>query len=164
MLSHANPEDYKNRRVIYRFFRKWHPGGNITEPNPKIHGFGYRNMCRFFSSLIFHSPLMQSFDYFMRLDGGDSRIGNVSVDVFSLMHAQKLDYTFRNPWRWKVNLMKELHERWTKANPKVVWNSALKSAFAKQRRMFYNNFEVVRTVPFRTKKHWSYFRLFDEEG
>lgn len=32
-------------------------------------------MCRLFSGLLFHAPVMREFDYYIRVDGGDSRWG-----------------------------------------------------------------------------------------
>ena len=68
---------YYARDAVLSYFRSKHPKGDVELPNKKMHGYGYRMMCRLFGGLIFHSPLMREFDYYMRLDGGDSRLDMV---------------------------------------------------------------------------------------
>ena len=60
------PSYMDNREVALSFLRKLHPNHNVSLPNPNLHGYGYRQMCRFFSGLIFHSPVLTEFDYYMR--------------------------------------------------------------------------------------------------
>ena len=36
-----------------------HPKGDVTLPNKKMRGYGYRMMCPLFGGLIFHSPLLR---------------------------------------------------------------------------------------------------------
>ena len=60
------PSYMDNREVALSFLRKVHPNHNVSLPNPNLHGYGYRQMCRFFSGLIFHSPVLTEFDYYMR--------------------------------------------------------------------------------------------------
>jgi hypothetical protein len=60
------PAYVEERELIFTFLRGAHPHGNVSLPNPNLHGYGYRQMCRFYSGLIFHSPVLNEFDFYMR--------------------------------------------------------------------------------------------------
>ena len=60
-------------------WRRLHPNGDIRVPG-KGHGYGYHLMCRFYSGIIFHAPILRRFDYYLRIDG-DSRLRRVDYDL-----------------------------------------------------------------------------------
>lgn len=75
-----------------------HQDGDLGKPHMrgKFHGFGYRTMCRFYGGLVFHSPLVREFDYYWRVDGGDSRITwKDSYDLFASMQNAGKRYGYR---------------------------------------------------------------------
>ena len=159
-----------NRELVYKGMLTL-PGVVNTTAHPwwhkdtLHHGYGYRNMCRFFAGLIFHSPLMREFDFYMRLDGGDSRLGRVRADPFQTMQDKNLTYGWQKHMAIgpaAMNLMKSHIGDWTDAHPDS-WKRDTGDFVAKND-VFYNNFEVVRTAPFKTPQHWEFFRLYDKTG
>jgi hypothetical protein len=77
------PKYMHSRDSILSGLRALHPQNNMSLP-PGFHGFGYRQMCRFYAGLVFYAPVLRKSDwYMMRLDGGDSRFGpTLIVDPF----------------------------------------------------------------------------------
>ena len=89
--------DTQGRDHVIRAFKAVHKNGNFSLPGKDgtgFHGFGYRMMCRFFSGLIHHAPLLREMDYYMRLDGGDSRLDTVNKDPFALLRDNKAIYGY----------------------------------------------------------------------
>ena len=157
------------REKILNFLRGAHPRRNVSLPNPNLHGFGYRQMCRFYSGLIFHSPLLNEFDYYMRLDGGDSRIRGATVDPFRELKQSGKIYGYRNRFRRGEDYLMHGHDSFVKAHPNFEWSKELTSIKMYNRGkdtgwLFYNNFEVVDMRPYRSEEHWLYFLEFDKNG
>ena len=85
------------RDRIIDAFKAVHMKGDLTlgsKDGKGFHGFGYRMMCRFFSGLVHHAPLLREVDYYMRLDGGDSRLDSVTQDPFAVMRAKGARYGY----------------------------------------------------------------------
>ncbi|GMH87599.1 hypothetical protein TL16_g10909 [Triparma laevis f. inornata] len=146
------------------------PKGNIEVPHSrgKFHGFGYRCMCRFFGGLIFHSPLVREFDYYWRLDGGDSRLrwAEPVYDLFKDLKTKNLLYGFPNIK--KTNESPLFDQTLAKFEPKAQGASKLMSRFFTNGKYngyyYYNNFEVVHVPTFHSKHHWEIFATCDRSG
>ncbi|GMH89751.1 hypothetical protein TL16_g11551 [Triparma laevis f. inornata] len=174
--------DYISREDIDREVSPNHepsaenPKGNIEVPHSrgKFHGFGYRCMCRFFGGLIFHSPLVREFDYYWRLDGGDSRLrwAEPVYDIFKDLKTKNLLYGFPRIMRTQPSPL--FDQALAKFEPKAEGASELMSRFFSPPQppptgkyngyYYYNNFEVVHVPTFQSKHHWEIFAACDRIG
>ena len=85
------------RAAVVEAFKAVHMKGDLSlgsKDGKGFHGFGYRMMCRFFSGLVHHAPLLREVDYYMRLDGGDSRLDTVTQDPFAVMRTKGARYGY----------------------------------------------------------------------
>ena len=95
----------ERRDRVLSSFRAIHPEGNLSMPCKNCHDYGYRIMCRFFAGLIHHAPLLRELDYYMRLDGGDSRLDGLARDPFALLESRGAIYGyFMEPKRKAIPL------------------------------------------------------------
>lgn len=162
--------EYYERDSVLQYFRSKHPQGNVELPNKKMHGYGYRMMCRFFGGLIFHAPLMREFDYYMRLDGGDSRLDHVGNDPFLEMQEKSYGYGFVKYASTKpVAGLMDSYRHFLHSTAGVVPSQELLKPFVGpggnyNGKYYYNNFEVVRMSHFRTAIHWRFFMAVDQSG
>ncbi len=159
--------NYLDKNSVLPMFRAANTDGKLSIPHRSLHSYGYRNMCRFFGGLIFHAPVMRKFDYYLRVDGGDSRVNNVSCDVFVKMQKNDKKYGFVSMAFFDASeSMSYFHDvnnrfltgRGLKYNP----DFNIPERYAGEQ--YYNNFEVVDMRTFRTSIHYDYFRTMDEEA
>jgi hypothetical protein len=156
-----------NREAIVRFMRQAHPNCDVTISNLQLHGFGYRTMCRFFSGLIFHAPLLNEFDYFLRLDGGDSRLRQVNSDPFITLKLNSAIYGYTKHFGKAAivsDMFGKLSEKFFLTTKPTIHVEPNLFAFFNQGNLYYNNFEVVDMKPFRSPMHWDFFRSIDKAG
>mmetsp|Transcript_5659 Transcript_5659/g.7033 ORF Transcript_5659/g.7033 Transcript_5659/m.7033 type:complete len:458 (-) Transcript_5659:154-1527(-) len=160
------PSYMNQRETILTELRLLHPEQNVTIPNPQIHGFGYRQMCRFYSGLIFHAPILRLFDWYMRLDGGDSKMIAVFKDPFQLMNENNQVYGYSKLFGGMPDSMKLGHysylQRTGITSDRI--DKPLSDVLLKYKRAYYNNFEIVNMKPFRSCDSWSYFHHFDQKA
>ena len=164
------------------FLRPYHPHG-LQNPSPGYHGYGYRLMCRFFAGLIVHAPPVSLFDYYWRLDNGDSRVVRIREDPFSaLMSTQgalgvhrlpggNFGSAFRSAAGWQgavTSLVKDVggvNNRKGRARGSGIgaalpaFHGNVVEAFLRspQPGLYYNNFEVLDMRRFRGLHHWQLF-------
>jgi hypothetical protein len=163
---------YLNLSLIEPAVRASHRGGNLSLPSMRgtYHGFGYRMMCRFYARHIFWHPVMMLFDWYMRVDAGDSRITDAwRFDPFNDLlyrgayygyHA--IQHAARNH-RFDTAIAKFL-----KANPgwhvdETTMRRFVDASGSFNGDYFYNNFEIVYMPLFRNPKHSEFFDLVDRE-
>lgn len=53
-------------------------------------------MIRFWWSKVFEAPEIQALDYYCRMDTDSSFPGQVPIDIFAVMRANKYSYGFRS--------------------------------------------------------------------
>ena len=168
----ALPQYYDSAAVIADV-NSSHRGGNLSSPSMRgtFHGFGYRTMCRFYSALVMFSPLLLQVDWYLRVDGGDSRINRAwPQDVFAYLQAKQYAYAYEGIAKAAENPRLDMAlRRYEQAHPKVKVDAALRKPFVDAHgryngRYYYNNLEVVRLHAFRSRAHWSLFMAVEHSG
>lgn len=163
---------YYDRPSVVRTVSSAHRSGNLSLPHMRgtFHGFGYRMMCRFYAGLIMWSPLMVEFDWYLRVDGGDSRFdAPLRFDPFVTMYRRGYKYGYYKIDQTSGNdLFDRAIDRLIRSNPEVVRDQALFEPFVDKHGMYngkyyYNNFEIVHLNTFRSEVHWDFFMQVDRE-
>ncbi|EOD30697.1 hypothetical protein EMIHUDRAFT_232500 [Emiliania huxleyi CCMP1516] len=164
---------YHRHEEVLRLFRAMHPFDNVSIPTA-WHGFGYRQMCRFFAGIIFHAPVMREFDFYLRIDGGDSRLTSLApTDLFAMFQQRQLAYGYlavHADRGWIDVGLGSLVSAFA-ALPGVNFDEQLVAPFVAgggaqlpllyNGSYYYNNFEMVDMRPFRARRLWSFFRFVD---
>lgn len=120
------------------------------EPNWSIkEKWNYQHMIRFWFKGVFQLPIIQRYDYLMRLDS-DARIPVPWLDMFDLMQQAKAVYFANNeetdfervlPGTMKLeNFTKDYmnHMKIIPKDPKQFWKAFVNDSV----RMYWNNFEI----------------------
>lgn len=171
-FSPKNLPSYLNLSLIEPDVRASHRDGNLSLPSMPgtFHGFGYRQMCRFFANLIFWQPVMLKFDWYMRVDGGDSRITHPwRFDPFADMLRRGARYAYhRIEHAARNHRFDTALAKFRRAYPDVEMNNKLAKPFLDKHglynsRYYYNNFEVVYLPAFRTPVQSNLFEMVDRE-
>eukprot|EP00519_Triparma_laevis_P003987 CAMPEP_0182502192 /NCGR_PEP_ID=MMETSP1321-20130603/12968_1 /TAXON_ID=91990 /ORGANISM="Bolidomonas sp., Strain RCC1657" /LENGTH=468 /DNA_ID=CAMNT_0024707027 /DNA_START=39 /DNA_END=1445 /DNA_ORIENTATION=- len=145
--------------------------GNIELPHSRkhFHGFGYRNMCRFFGGIIFHSPLVREFDYYWRLDGGDSRLrwpnrpDDYVYDIFKDLKVKNRLYGYiKLATSQESPRFDEALKQFKPLVPELMARFFTNGTY--NGNYYYNNFEVVHIPTFQSKQHWEIFSACDRNG
>lgn len=157
------PAYMQGRSFILSALRVLHPHNNVSLPSQGIHGFGYRQMCRFFAGLVFYAPVLRKFDWFMRLDGGDSRLGPTFVDPFRLLSKHGQVYGFLKYAGYPSPQLEPGFKRFNEKFPDVHWDQGLLEIW-RSGQAIYNNFEVVHMASFREPSAWAFFQQFDQDA
>lgn len=169
---HSLP-NYYDLRQITALLRPAHRGGNLSLPHMRgaFHGFGYRTMCRFFAGLIMWSPLVHEFDWYLRVDGGDSRIdAPFRFDPFVHMATMKYHYAYQHiETTGRSPRLDEALRQFRSEHTNVKINTALLEPFVDSTgryngRYYYNNFEIVRLSVFRSSLYATLFFAVDRSG
>lgn len=141
---------------------------DITLALPRGHGWGYANMCRLFSGLIMFSRPMQSFQYYWRLDVGDSKLISASIDPFQYMKEKRVSYGYGPlygeqgcPWN---NFQVPTRHNKVVNQLKLKSNSELTIKCPHMTKHAYNNFEVVDMNLFRSDLFLKYFVEWDKSA
>lgn len=168
----ALPE-YLNLSAIAQVVGPAHRNGNLSLPARRgtYHGFGYRMMCRFFGMLVMRTPLMLEFDWYMRVDGGDSRItGDLKIDPISVLLAGRARYGYLSiEVAARNSRLDKVLRRFREEHPEVQPDQALVKPFVDAHgdyngRYYYNNFEVLHLPTFRSTLAQSLFDAVDRSG
>jgi len=131
-------------------------------------------MCRFFAGIIFHAPVMREFDFYLRIDGGDSRLTSLApTDLFAMFQQRQLAYGYlavQADRGWIDVGLGSLVSAFA-ALPGVNFDEQLVAPFVAgggaqlpllyNGSYYYNNFEMVDMRPFRARRLWSFFRFVD---
>ena len=127
---------------------------------------GYRHMCRFFSGNMYRHPVLQEYDYYLRLDCDSFIKTKIPYDIFDwavetgtyygyikpaiqLDHPQVCLGLWDNVKRWL-----EVGEHETYMNFKDI----------PERTMYYTNFELGLVNWFKTSKYYSFWTFLDSTG
>jgi len=170
---------YLRESGIIKFYTKYHndpfkyaaqfpkPVYNLTLSDPRSHGWGYAMMCRLFAGLIFFSRPMEKFQYYWRIDAGDSALNDVDVDPFVYMQTNNKGYGYSPLYGegkgcpWTELQLPQRHLHFIQRNPKHVH---LQVECRRMPRHAYNNFEVVDMTLFRNDSFLDYFVDYDKSG
>lgn len=171
LSSLALPSYYDAPAVhaLMRDIHMQHGGrGNLSEPAMGTHGYGYRMMCRFFSALLVYHPAMRPLEFYMRIDGGDSRLDQLRQDPFRYMQQRKLAYLTNGAQSAAPHAaFSAAHAAFAAAHPELQWDAQLLQPFwsaSSQRntgQYWYNNLEVLDMGRMRMPAAWQYFLAVD---
>lgn len=148
-----------------------HRNGNLSLPAMRgtYHGYTYRAMCRFFAGIIMRHEALQPYEYYLRLDGGDSRLtGTFSYDPFYIMIINQYKYGYYTIDTAAQNRrFDRVIKKWINRLP--YWKSLLHPFWNTRTgryngRYYYNNFECVHLPTFRSSLHERLFRSADASG
>ncbi|GAA6022342.1 hypothetical protein JCM10207_003292 [Rhodosporidiobolus poonsookiae] len=133
----------------------------------------YRRMCRFQSGYFYRHPLVQQYDYYMRIDPGVKFLCDVDYDPFVMMRDQKKKYAFTvslyeyestipTLWQTTKDFIKEHPEHLAKPNA-MDWVSN-DGGETYNRCHFWSNFEIGDLNFFRSQAYSDYFDHLDRAG
>jgi alpha 1,2-mannosyltransferase len=163
--------DYYDMKAVMKEVGANHEGGDINKPHSrgKFHGFGYRTMCRFYGGLVFHSPLVREFDYYWRVDGGDSRINwKNAYDLFDRMQSKGYLYGYRSIGSAGPSpKLDGALAAFRSTHPEVTPDASLLAPFVTSDgsytgKYYYNNFEIAHIPTFQQPMHWELFMGVDK--
>jgi len=159
----------EQRDAVLEFLRPYHPHG-IRYTSPGYHGYGYRLMCRFFAGLIMHAPPLSLFDYYWRMDNGDSLVTKIRQDPFAVLQQANgsigvhKHFTSDVGWQGVVQKLVKGFDagsatRKTKAATLRLFHERDVNSFTGSAAplLFYNNFEILDMRRYRTSAHWHLF-------
>ncbi len=119
---------------------------------------------------MFHHPILRRFSYYMRIDGGDSRLDDALVDPFRLMQERGLRYIGNSEARSGPSPeFSKAHADFAAGHPQWRWNGALLQPFWDNSTQlntggyYYNNLELADLRVFRSRVQWEYFLAVDQE-
>jgi hypothetical protein len=129
-------------------------------------------MCRFFAGLVMHAPPLSLFDYYWRLDNGDSQVGRIREDPFRALAAARGSLgvhrlpgaggsQFRSERSWHGatrGLVRDFGAAEGRPLSKLFHESHVKSFLGRpDPLLYYNNFEILDMRRFRGPTHWRLF-------
>lgn len=119
---------------------------------------GYRHMCRFFSGDIYNHPILQNYDYYLRLDTDSFILKPINYNIFD--YAREYNYYY--------GYIKDAVQF---DHPKVVeglWNYCRMKygdkVITPERQMFYTNFELGKMSWFLDKEYQEFYNHIDSSG
>lgn len=132
----------------------------------------YRHMCRYFSGFFHHHPLLQSYEYYWRIEPGVTFLCNIPFDPFEVMHVEGKKYGFVITFE---ELPKTVPTLWEKTNQFIEQNGHM---LAKNNCLdyfkrsdgdynlchFWSNFEIGSFKFLRSPEYQAYFDYLDRQG
>ena len=135
----------------------WHKGFTM----------GYRHMCRFFIGWLYEQPIMNNYEYYLRLDTDSFILTPTNYDIFNWMKVNNVEYSFirdaiqyDNP-KVIINLWKTVKD-WLQNNS-IQTNCQFNEI--PEGKMFYTNFELAKTSIFKEKsQYFTFYKFLDSTG
>lgn len=127
---------------------------------------GYRHMCRFFSGGLYELPIMNIYDYYLRLDSDSFIHTKIDYDIFEFMKSGNYNYGYIAPAVQYDNpkvvggLWAEV-EKWI--NDNAIETKMPLSAIP-DRKMYYTNFELAKVSWFQRGGYKALFDHIDSTG
>uniref|UniRef100_A0A6U6D8H0 Uncharacterized protein n=1 Tax=Guillardia theta TaxID=55529 RepID=A0A6U6D8H0_GUITH len=141
---------------------------------PKIIGghanVGYRHMCRFYSGAMFNYPLLEPYEWFLRLDSDSFILGRIREDPFKVMRAGRYIYGYMGIGREDEYLTTGLwnaSQEYMRERNIFPEDTALDRYLEEgvwDRSYFYTNFEIGHLPFFRSEKYQSFYASLDRKG
>ncbi|CAH1782037.1 unnamed protein product [Owenia fusiformis] len=120
---------------------------------------GYRHMCRFHAKIVTKHPLMELFDYYMRLDDDSQFNGNIKYDLFKEMSDNSYIYGYlgitNDSPECVIGLWDAVRKHISRTSLSLTWPEPM---------MYYNNFEVASTKLWLKKEYQDYIEYIDKLG
>jgi hypothetical protein len=118
---------------------------------------------RYKSLQVYDEPILQGFDYLLRLSDESQFTGDQSYDIFEYMQSHNISYGYRG-----VEFEKKVCTLglWESTRDYVISNKIAPTFFFQWplRRSFYNNFEITPTSIFRTTEYRALMTYYDLLG
>ncbi|GAA5969993.1 hypothetical protein JCM11641_000222 [Rhodosporidiobolus odoratus] len=138
----------------------------------------YRHMCRFNSGFFFKQKVLQSFDYYWRVEPGVEFFCDIDYDPFLFMEANQKTYGFTvtlYEYRRTVETLWDATKEFAKLHPEHIDpDSALHFLIDDQSKglqegdwnlcHFWSNFEIGDMRFWRSKAYQDYFDFLDQKG
>lgn len=134
-------------------------------PHPTFHdhhGFpvGYRHMCDFFSGSIYDHPVLQQYEYYLRLDTDSFILSRVRYDMFKWMKRHKCEYAFIAPAVHQDH-PKVIEDLWSETAQWIKQNNIQTYAdidTIPEGTTYYTNFELGKVSSFSAGS--AYYRFY----
>ncbi|KAF9163011.1 alpha 1,2-mannosyltransferase 2.4.1 [Actinomortierella ambigua] len=133
----------------------------------------YRHMCRYESGFIYRHPLVQSLDYYWRVEPGVEFPCDIDFDPFKYMKDNGIKYGFTIalpeyvstiPTLWdNVKRFRQQYPHHIAKRNSLSWISYDKGD-SYNNCHFWSNFEIVDTSFFKSQAYQDYFELLDATG
>jgi alpha 1,2-mannosyltransferase len=153
------PEEIKKK--IPEFYP--HP----TDEGHRGFGMGYRHMCNFFAGSLYEQPILQNYEYYLRLDTDSFILSKLHYDIFEWIRAHKCEYGF---------IESAIHQD----HPKVIeglWDETRQWLLANniktytpfetlpEGKMFYTNFELGKVSSYSPgSAYYEYYSFIKKTG
>ncbi|KAJ1972631.1 hypothetical protein H4R35_004566 [Dimargaris xerosporica] len=133
----------------------------------------YRHMCRFESGFFFRHPLMESFDYYWRVEPGVKFLCDIDYDPFLFMQDHDIKYGFTitgKEIRSTVTTLWDTTKQFIREHRDMVAHPNTLGWIVKPRTGKYNmchywsNFEIASLKFLRSEKYLAYFDFLDKAG
>jgi len=122
-------------------------------------GVAYRNMCRFWSGLVYLHPSVAAFDYYWRLDADSYILSAIESDPFETMARQRYIYGARVVIGESAKAVRGLKQAVDTFFGSIPTRSrSLVDSMA----MYYTNFEIADLRWFRSDAYQRFFRYLDQ--
>jgi hypothetical protein len=140
---------------------------SILRTKTSLFGIGYRNMCRFFSKMLYNMPILKNYDWYLRLDVDSFILNNIDYDIFEFMEKNNYLYGYVakifEPSYVTKNLVKETNNYLK--NIKIETASSQNPISIKwDHKIYYNNFEISNFKFWRSNKVKQFLEFLDKKG
>ncbi|CEI92416.1 Putative Alpha 1,2-mannosyltransferase [Rhizopus microsporus] len=134
----------------------------------------YRHMCRYQSGFFFRHPLLDSFEYYWRVEPEVDFYCDIDYDVFQMMKDNKFKYgwvislseyieTVPTLWDTTQQFMEKYPEYIERGNDSLLpWVIGDDGSYNLCH--FWSNFEIASLDFLRSKKYLDYFEHLDQQG
>ncbi|GAA6048946.1 hypothetical protein JCM3770_007132 [Rhodotorula araucariae] len=138
----------------------------------------YRHMCRFNSGFFFQQPILDSFDWYWRVEPGVEYWCDIDYDPFVFMEANNKVYGFviaLYEYRRTVETLWDATREFARLHPEhIADNNAIRFLVDDNKKglqdgdwnncHFWSNFEIGSLKFWRSKAYMDYFEFLDEKG
>jgi hypothetical protein len=160
----------KKSQVLFQFINTSDTPWMLANPEKyqiaecAFHGRSYRNMNRVFIRLMFESPIIKQFDYWMRLDLDITIESQIKLDPFAVMDAGGFDFGYVQCLRsWSCNAGLSGYFESYAAGMNVSDPPFFHEV--KGRGLFlYGNFGIGRVALFTSPQYLRFAQHMDENG
>jgi alpha 1,2-mannosyltransferase len=132
-----------------------------TAANHRGFTMGYRHMCDFFSGALYDQPIMQHYEYYLRLDTDSFILSKIRFDLFDWMHTQHVEYAFMES-ALQQDHPKVIEGLWAETRKWLGTNhveTQVPLETLPEGKMFYTNFEMGKVSSF--SKGSAYYRYYE---
>ncbi|BGP38146.1 hypothetical protein JCM10449v2_002073 [Rhodotorula kratochvilovae] len=138
----------------------------------------YRHMCRFNSGFFFQQPILDSFDWYWRVEPGVEYWCDIDYDPFVFMEANNKVYGFviaLYEYRRTVETLWDATREFARLHPEYIADdNAIRFLVDDKNKglqdgdwnncHFWSNFEIGSLKFWRSKPYMDYFKFLDEKG